>query len=163
MVVSSLHHRIHSIELPHTVPRSSFERDLDFYGIVLKEGEIKEKSFDMIASLRQDRDEAENKYEMCVFAAAVYHEYITKKQRNKEVVCISGKRIRASLMDHFEKGKDRNAYLSQTENDAFVNFLDVYFGLRMATSSECKREGYSNYILCTPHLRADASFGVTRK
>ncbi len=60
MVASPLHHRIHSIELPHTVPRLSFERDLDFYGIVLKEGEIKEKSFDMIASLRQDRDNAKS-------------------------------------------------------------------------------------------------------
>ena len=171
MVVSSLHHRIHSIELPHTIRRSSFERDLDFYGLVPTEGAIKDIFFaDLAASLRRDRDnaksdlnEAQSKYEMCFFAAEVNHQYIMNKERikSKEIVPVSGSKIRASGAIEYI-GKDRSSSLSQTEKDTFVHFLDVYFGLRMATPSECRKEGYSNSF-CTPHLRADASFCVTRK
>ncbi len=98
---------------------------------------------------------------MCVFAAAVYHEYITKKKRNKELVCIYVRRIRTSINDYLREGKDRSSKLSQTEKDDFMYFLDVYFGLRMATSSECRGEGYNANV--TPHLHAGGHFYVTRK
>ena len=156
------HHKIsfiiHSIELPHNIPKSSFQRDLDFYGLVPKEGEITERCFaDEIAYSRQERDVAKNhlndaqsKYEMHVFAAEVYHQYILKKRKDEEVVEISVRLIRR---DNEEIDKDRSGYLSETEEAIFLNSLDKYFGLRMETEKSDTR----------PNLKQHGYFYVTRK
>ena len=89
----SISNLILSIELPHNIPKSSFERDLDFYGLGHKEGEIMEKCFaDEIVSSRQDRDDAKKhlddaqiKYEMHVFAVEVYRQYTLKKKKTRRL------------------------------------------------------------------------------
>ena len=150
----------YSIELPHNIPKSSFERDLDFYGLVPKVGEITERCFvDEIAYSRQERDVAKNhlndaqsKYEMHVFAAEVYHQYTMKKQKNESVVLIYSR----DVLKNEEMKDRRNTRLSETEKALFLNSLDKYFGLRLATNTG----GHYN---STPLLDRHDYFYVTRK
>ena len=129
----------------------------------------------MNASLRQGRYNSKCKHEMFVFAAEVNHQYTMKKQSSKDVVKISTKEILDNPdIDTCRVNDTCRGNLSQTETDFFLNYLDKYFGLRMATDSECKKEGipYLNrqvkryYPGCTtlePNICPTDFFVVTRK
>eukprot|EP00985_Skeletonema_marinoi_P019529 scaffold11238_cov150-Skeletonema_marinoi.AAC.3 len=159
--------RYGSIELPRNVPKSSFERDLDFYGLLPKEGEIKEKSLaDMAAALRQDRDSAksnfvsaQSKYEMFVFATEVQHQYIMKNQISEKEVPVQI--LVNKIRENGDFGKDRCDYLNETEDDLFMSYLGDLFGLRMATESECKN--WKNSTSPHPCLYKGFNFFVMRK
>ena len=124
-----------------------------------------EKSFaDEIASSRQDRDDAkkhlddaQSKYEMHVFAVEVYRQYTLKKQKNKKVVGIYVKEILANG----EICTYNGCYLDETRKAIFLNSLDKYFGLRMATLNECTEEGVCKGKILQPHLISSLYFYVT--
>lgn len=106
----------HSIELPHNIPKSSFERDLDFYGLVPEEGEIKNNSIaDVLVSLRT----AKSKHDMFLFALEVNHRYILKRKENssKQEIMICGDEI----CENDDLGKNRYHLLSQAEEALFMS------------------------------------------
>ncbi|KAL7498908.1 hypothetical protein ACHAWT_008598, partial [Skeletonema menzelii] len=125
--------RYGSIELPHTIPKSSFERDLDFYGLGSKEGDIKEKS---ILAILDSLEDAKMKHDMILFAIEVHHQYAFRSYKNFGIT-VYEKDLREKL-GHSE------TFFSCEEKKLFVNYLDVYFGLE----AQC-------YI--------NGSFQVTRK
>lgn len=149
---------LHSIELPHTIPKSSFERDLDFYGLAPEEGEIKNNSMtDVVESLRNDLDRAKKKHDMFLLASEAHHQFLFKKESSKTAAKVSVDNVRANL----DLGISHSGKLSQAEKDLFLNYLDVYYGLRMATASECGASPSSKYGC--PHLYPGKCFYVIRK
>ncbi len=122
-----------SIELPPTIPKSSFERDLDYYGLVPNAGAIKTTSVaEVRASLLKEHLDATRKHDMLLMAIEVHHQYVLnfKKRTSDEYVQISGKEMRKALsQDHYD-------YLTGEEREMFLNYLDVYFGLRLAKKGD---------------------------
>eukprot|EP00984_Skeletonema_dohrnii_P029806 scaffold20690_cov155-Skeletonema_dohrnii-CCMP3373.AAC.11 len=116
--------RYGSIELPPTVPKSSFERDLDFYGLVPnpEEGEIKNNVVaDVLVSLRKDRDISKCKYDMLRLAIEVHHLYTIKKSgsgSNENV------KIYVNHIDDSIK-QGRGGVISPNEKTLFANYLDL--------------------------------------
>jgi hypothetical protein len=67
---------------------------------------------------------------MFLMAIEVHHQYVLNFTKGTsaeyEYVQISGNEMRKALRP------DRRDYLSGEETDLFLNYLDMYFGLRMA-------------------------------
>jgi hypothetical protein len=147
---------LHSIELPPAIPKSSFEREIDFFGIVPKEGEVKHNSIaDVMVSLRRDVDIAKSnlddmkrKYDMFLFAVEVNHQYTIKKKSfdDQESVQIKVAELNVSSIS---TGRSSSGSLSGAENKLLLRYLDEYFGLN------------SGKVI--PSLNANGWFFVTRK
>jgi hypothetical protein len=103
---------------------SSFNRDLDYYGLVPEEGAIKHTCIgDVLASLQTGK----SKYDMFCLAVETHHQYVFSNDRNTDKqVLIDFRKMNETLV------KERK--LSKEEAEMFVNYLDVYFGLKMTTS-----------------------------
>ncbi len=146
---------LHSIELPPTIPKSSFERDLDFYGLVLEEGHIKYNSVvDMLVSLRGDCDSAKSKHDIFLFAISVNHQYTFNKKSSEAQESVQ---IRVDELDSSISRRD----LSEVEKKLFLTYLDEYFGLKMCLDYKA-HNGFS-FFVNTPHLCSKGYFYVIRK
>jgi hypothetical protein len=149
---------LHSIELPPAIPKSSFERDLDFYGLVPEEGGIKHNSIaDVMVSLRGERDSSKMKHDMFLFAVEVNHQYtITKKssdaQESVEIVV-------SKLVTSISTGCS-NGYLSEADKKLLLKYLDEYFGLKLSPGN-IYIQGHKTTN--QPHLDSRGYFYVTRK
>lgn len=107
---------LHNIELPPAIPKSSFERDLDFYGLVPEEGGIKYNSItDVMVSLRGERDSSKMKHDMFLFAFEVNHQYtITKPSSDaQESVQIKVAELNVSSIS---TGAQMDIFLKQIRN-----------------------------------------------
>jgi hypothetical protein len=105
---------------------SSFNRDLDYYGLVPEEGAIKHACIgDVLASLQTGK----SKYDMFCLALETYHQYVFSNGKSaQKYVTINFKKMNETLV------KDRR--LSKEEGNMFLSYLGVYFGLRMTTSTD---------------------------
>ena len=121
-----LHNCNCSLELPPTITMSSFNRDLDYYGLVPEEGAITHACIgDVLASLQTGK----SKYDMFCLAVETHHQYVFSDDRNTDKqVLINFRKMNETLF------KDRK--LSKEEGNMFLSYLDVYFGLRMTTSTD---------------------------
>lgn len=108
---------------------SSFNHDLDYYGLVPEEGAIKHACIsDVLASLQNGK----SKYDMFCLAVETHHQYVFGNARStgKKYVWIDFKKMDGNLV------KDR--VLSQEEREMFLDYLNVYFGLRMTRTTESR-------------------------
>ncbi len=114
-----------SLELPPTITMSSFNRDLDYYGLVPEEGAIKHACIgDVLASLQTGK----SKYDMFCLAVETHHQYVFKKSLKK---CAN-----VSLIDAMKNLGRQDTTLIGEERKMFFNYLGIYFGLRLATNKD---------------------------
>ena len=113
---------IFTAELPHTIPRSSFERDLDFYGLGTKEGDIKDNSLRaVLASLQA----AKVKRDMLLLAIEAHNQYAFNININSS----HSQFFSVTVNDLLDK-LGRKGGFNEEERGLFVNYLDLYFGLK---------------------------------
>ena len=108
-----------SIELPHTIPKSSFERDLDFYGLGSKEGEIRENSIPTVLASLKD---AKTKHDMFLLAIEAHRQYAF---HGSWPITVKSNDFKEKL------GSTCSASLTEEEKAAVEDYLDVYFGLKV--------------------------------
>lgn len=83
--------------------------------------------------MRKEHLDATKKHDMLLFAIEVHHQYVLNFKKDnpyEEYVRISGKEMRKAL------SKDRCDYLCGNDRDVFLNYLDMYFGLRLAKKDD---------------------------
>lgn len=72
--------RYGSIELPASLPKSMFQRELDFYGLPNTSAIKQESSIETMKELQQYVKEAELHHDMLLIATSCYHQYMMGKK-----------------------------------------------------------------------------------
>ncbi|KAL7529259.1 hypothetical protein ACHAXR_004829 [Thalassiosira sp. AJA248-18] len=112
--------RYGSIDLPGKVPKSMFDRELDFYGINSVEGTVNQES---LIQVIDSFHHAKTKHDMFFLAFEAHYQHGQKKESTSKYVRV-------------DIGKDHKLYnnkcLSADEQKLFKRYLGTYFGLQVA-------------------------------
>ncbi|KAL7533678.1 hypothetical protein ACHAWF_004585, partial [Thalassiosira exigua] len=124
--------RYGSIDLPITVPKATFDREIDYYGIRSVEGTINGESIYQVAdSFHSNYCLAKRKHDMFFLAMEAHNQHWMKKPNN----------IAVHLAVPISISNDHKLYRSQIldsgEKKMFKEYL-TKFGLRVAKPAEAK-------------------------
>mmetsp|Transcript_17493 Transcript_17493/g.28315 ORF Transcript_17493/g.28315 Transcript_17493/m.28315 type:complete len:202 (+) Transcript_17493:1030-1635(+) len=120
--------RYGSVELPLNVPKSMFDRELDFYGISSVESAVCQQSLAQVTNaFRKEFANAKSKNDMFLLALESQYQYGMKEPNSNGFVPVQ-------ISKGHEVYNERS--LSSDENELFASYLQTYFGLRVATNSE---------------------------
>ena len=132
--------RYGSIELPPSIPRSTFERELDFYGITASNSSVSQLSLAQLTQRMNDQIK--------------HHKTQHSEHKRRKVLLSFAVECHCQFIDgitSFDIKKDHKLYpdcenLSQKELSIVNTFLEQYYGLKV-TSSELNpamRKRYQN-------------------
>ena len=119
-----------SIELPCAIPRSMFDRELDYYGITSDKDVITVQgsiggTFKAFAKAKKDFAKAQREYEMHLLAIECYSQLC----QSNDVIESHSARV------EIPKGHKlfSQRYLASEEKKLLDKYLDEYFGLMVVT------------------------------
>lgn len=114
-----------SIDLPVTVSKSMFNRDLGFYGINSEGGINQESLTEVVSAFHHTKVE----HDMFFLAFEAYYQYGIKKSQTLEYVQV-------------DIGRDHKLFdtsgIGPEGKSLFENYLDKYFGLQVCMGSQAE-------------------------
>ena len=127
---------VFSLELPINIPRSMFDRELDYYGITSAKGLITDPG--SLGATTKSFAKAKSESEMFLLAVECYNQVC--QSRNAFAT-------RYNVAIH----KDHKLFvgpLAPEEKKLFDKYLDMYFGLTVPPPSFVRRDG-GTFLVCT--------------
>ena len=121
--------RYGSIDLPATISKSMFDRELGFYGINFEEGAINEESLTQVTNTFHLY---KSKHDMFLLALEAYYQYSTKKVTTSSSVIVN-----IPSNHKLYKG----VCLVDEEKELFNEYLEKYFGLKTLDATTPARCG----------------------
>ena len=122
--------RYGSIDLPVTIAKSMFDRELGFYGINFQEGAINEESLTQVSNTFHL---FKSKHDMFLLALEAYYQYCTKKIATSPSVYVD--------ISHQSHKLFKTGSLVEEEKALFDEYLEQYFGLKTPDGSTPSRCG----------------------
>jgi hypothetical protein len=129
---------LYSIELPITIPRSMFDRELDYYGITLAEDRIsdQESLARTLKSLVEPVAKAKREHELFLLALECYYKFC-----HSDHAFTDGASVNIHRADHRLFNGKKSVDLE--ERKLFDKYLERYFGLEVHPSYNVNKDGAS--------------------
>ncbi|KAL7542894.1 hypothetical protein ACHAXR_012195 [Thalassiosira sp. AJA248-18] len=145
--------RYGSIELPITLPRSMFDRELDYYGITSMQGIEDQVSVGKIVKAlnakvvkaQKELTEAQMKQDMFLLALECNHQFWARKYHHPSIKSVDNVYIPTSHYLH--NTRDVTNDPSNEERKLFDQYLEQHFGLMVAADKKVYRNS-KGFTVC---------------